>query len=225
MYLIHELPPFLFSSALLTVCVFFYFFPHLFSPALAWSILATRVFLILRIRFFFVFLLRPYFFLACCFHLSLFPSQFFSNWPLQGCVLRTTLTWNVDRSISLAFKRGDHINRTTENTWQPYSADLLLTYYMTTNQLTFFPTYYYCYTILLFHYSSPSILSVSSSFFTDRNNFVFFFFFFFFVSVVLTRIQRLIVCHISFFSCLFGLVSDRCAAKTKQKIQIQLTTK
>lgn len=55
MYLIHELPPFLFSSALLTVCVFFYFFPHLFSPALAWSILATRVFLILRIRFFFRF--------------------------------------------------------------------------------------------------------------------------------------------------------------------------
>jgi regulating synaptic membrane exocytosis protein 2 len=36
------------------------------------------------------------------------------------------------------------------------------------------------------------------------------------VSVVLTRIQRLIVCHISFFSCLFGLVSDRVPPKQKK---------
>ncbi len=144
-----------------------------------------------------------------------FPSQFFSNWPLQGCVLRTTLTWNVDRSISLAFKRGDEINRTTENTWQPYSADLLLTYYMTTNQLTFFPTYYYCYTILLFHYSSPSILSVSSSFFTDRNNFVFFFFFFFCVRRLNKNSKTNRLSSLFFFMFVwFGIGS--CAAKTKK---------
>lgn len=214
MYLIHELPPFLFSSALLTVCFFYsLFFPHLFFSLLWLG------------RFW-----QPVFFEFSAFVFSFFFSDLISFWhaasiclffvsfavllqlTVTGLCVENNVDMNVDRSISLAFKRGTIINRTTENTRQPYSADLLLTYYMTTNQLTFSPhtttatlssssiilllPFYLC-----LHPFSPTETTSSSSSF---------------VSVVLTRIQRLIVCHLFFFSCLFGLVSDRVPPKQKK---------
>lgn len=149
-------------------CIFFFF--HLFY-ALAWSVLATLVRFWFSVFIFFS-LRLPFFFGMVSLSLFSFPLQFFSNWPLQGCVLRTT--WIVPSLLHSNVGDTALSNRTTEKHLTVLVNRLattnLLVYIWQTNQLTFSTYYYYYSSIILF----LPILSVSSSFFTDRNNFIFF---------------------------------------------------